>query len=226
MNTQIGLFGKLPSHGDFIERNLVRSFTTPWDDWLQRGLASSRELIGDNWLDFYLTSPVWRFFLSNGCIDSGAWAGVVLPSVDSVGRYFPLTFALPVTESSNPHLFLIKNSVWYEALEDIAIESLQQGFDADDTLLHLKNINHQAIFRSEKATTNTNNGWIFSSRDNKLSSNYALLLQQLQNTTLSSSTESQSLWWNRASPNRDSSLINCRGLPNAQQFTFMLNGRL
>ncbi len=225
MNNQIGLFGKLPAHGDFIERNLVRSFTTPWDDWLQRGLASSREIVGSNWLDFYLTSPVWRFFLSNGCVDSGAWAGVLLPSVDSVGRYFPLTFSLPVTESSNPHLFLMKNATWYEALEDIAIACLQQNFDADDTLLQLKNINVQAAFGTEQVTTNTNNGWIFTSSDNELSSNYAHLLQQLQNTTTTSSPESQSLWWNRASSNRNSALINCRGLPNAQQFSFMLSGK-
>lgn len=61
MQTTLGLFGKIPAHGDFVERNLQRSFSLQWDDWLQRGMASSREQLGSHWLDAYLTSPIWRF---------------------------------------------------------------------------------------------------------------------------------------------------------------------
>ena len=92
----IGIFGKIPAHGDFIERQLPRSFLTPWDEWLQRGIASSKELLGNQWLEIYLTSPIWHFCASPGVIDEKAWAGILMPSVDSVGRYFPLTVARPI----------------------------------------------------------------------------------------------------------------------------------
>ena len=88
-----GFFGKIPGHGDFIDRGLSAGFKETWDNWLQHGLASSKAVIGENWLDTYLTSPVWRFVLCTGVCGSDPWAGIIIPSVDRVGRYFPLTIA-------------------------------------------------------------------------------------------------------------------------------------
>jgi len=51
-------------------------------------VASSKEQMGDEWLDTYLTSPIWRFVLSSGVIDTQHWAGIMLPSVDQVGLSF------------------------------------------------------------------------------------------------------------------------------------------
>ena len=58
---QVGFYGKLPSHGDFLRRRLSDAFVGGWDAWLQDCLAGSREALGDRWLDVYLTSPAWRF---------------------------------------------------------------------------------------------------------------------------------------------------------------------
>jgi type VI secretion system protein ImpM len=88
-----GLFGKLPARGDFVRGGLPGSFVTPWDDWLQRMLAASRERLGDEWLPAWLEAPVWRFALAPGLCGGEAVLGVMLPSVDRVGRYFPLTLA-------------------------------------------------------------------------------------------------------------------------------------
>ena len=59
-----GFFGKVPARGDFVRRTLPAAFVTPWDQWLQAGIAGSKEVLGDAWLEVYLTSPVWRFALS------------------------------------------------------------------------------------------------------------------------------------------------------------------
>ena len=53
----LGFYGKLPAHGDFIERGFSGAGIRGWDDWLQRALAISREQLGERWLDIYLTSP-------------------------------------------------------------------------------------------------------------------------------------------------------------------------
>ena len=71
-----GLFGKLPAHGDFIYRDLPARFINVWDQWLQGYIGTSREKLGDQWLDVYMTSPIWRFALSEGAVDENAWAGM------------------------------------------------------------------------------------------------------------------------------------------------------
>jgi type VI secretion system protein ImpM len=89
----VGFYGKLPARGDFVRAGLPRDFTDRWDDWLQSVLAGSRALMGDAWLPAFLEAPVWRFALPAGMCGASAVLGLMLPSVDKAGRYFPLTFA-------------------------------------------------------------------------------------------------------------------------------------
>ena len=95
---EVGLYGKLPSHGDFLQRRVPPGFLTPWDEWLQQGLAASRATLADQWTSTCRTSPVWRFALSASACGRAAIAGLMGPSVDRVGRFFPLTlmWTLPV----------------------------------------------------------------------------------------------------------------------------------
>ena len=60
MAIEVGFYGKLPSHGDFLRRRVSDGFVGVWDAWLQESLATSRAVLADAWLDVYLTSPVWR----------------------------------------------------------------------------------------------------------------------------------------------------------------------
>lgn len=122
-----GFFGKMPGYGDFIERNLPRSFIDNWDPWLQQAIAGSRQALGEHWLDTYLTMPIWRFALSSGCTDASAWLGVLLPSVDRVGRYFPLTLALPLPPQTLLCAALLDNELWFQRLEQIALACLNES---------------------------------------------------------------------------------------------------
>ena len=87
----VGVFGKLPARGDFVREGLPRSFTDPWDDWWQCGLAGLQEHPG--WVSAWLEAPVWRFALPPGLCGPHGMLGMWLPSVDKAGRYFPLTVA-------------------------------------------------------------------------------------------------------------------------------------
>lgn len=87
----VGFYGKLPGHGDFVRRRVSDAFVDRWDRWLQEGLDASRRTLGDAWLDVYLTSPVWRVAADAGVCGSLPFVGVMAPSVDRVGRYFPIT---------------------------------------------------------------------------------------------------------------------------------------
>ena len=43
----LGYYGKVPTNGDFVLRRLPRSFVDPWDAWLQRAMAISREQLAE-----------------------------------------------------------------------------------------------------------------------------------------------------------------------------------
>src|SRR5919107_2608227 len=91
--TAPGVFGKLPSRADFLSRGLPASFTDPWHTWLVRGLAAARERMAERFEPAYMAAPVWRFVVPPHACGPDPAAGVILPSVDAVGRLFPLTLA-------------------------------------------------------------------------------------------------------------------------------------
>lgn len=124
-----GWYGKLPTLGDFASRRLEPGFIEPWDAWLAKGIAHLRERAPDTWLDAYLTSPTWRFVLQPGVLGQAqATAGVLMPSVDRVGRYFPLTIAAPL-----PHALGTRSEIegllnWLHQLEDLAADALHDDW--------------------------------------------------------------------------------------------------
>jgi type VI secretion system protein ImpM len=127
--TSVGFFGKLPSHGDFIERRVSSAFRDVWDPWLQRCIAESKQTLGSTWLDCYLTSPIWRFFLCDGVAGAASYAGVLLPSVDRVGRYFPLTVVLELPTNVAPLAFARTAGRWFAEVERLCTDALQEEGD-------------------------------------------------------------------------------------------------
>jgi type VI secretion system protein ImpM len=122
----VGFYGKLPSHGDFLRRRVSDGFVGVWDSWLQESMAASRAALGDNWFDVYLTSPVWRFACASGACGSAPVLGVMVPSVDRVGRYFPLTLVgeLP-RDTPSPVSAALCADAFFDAAERLVIETLE-----------------------------------------------------------------------------------------------------
>jgi type VI secretion system protein ImpM len=118
----IGFYGKLPARGDFVRVGLPRDFTDPWDDWLQSVIAGSRTLMGDAWLPAFLEAPVWRFTLPRGMCGAQAVLGLMLPSVDRAGRYFPLTFAALSTDG----VAKASGETWLDTCEAAGRNALEQ----------------------------------------------------------------------------------------------------
>ena len=127
----VGWYGKIPGTGDFVARRVPASFRDPWDRWLQRAIEGSRERLGAQWRDAFLSMPAWRFALSPGVVGASAWAGLMVPSVDSVGRYFPLTVACELPSASlDAAATLLGAGRWFDGIESIALEAITPGADA------------------------------------------------------------------------------------------------
>ena len=128
-------FGKLPGMGDFAQRRLDAHFMQVWDNWLQRGLLQLRTTHSD-WLPHYLQGPVCFFALGAGLVGERPWLGVLVPSVDAVGRYFPLTLVVEL----EPHTVLYDAAGqwihrWWGLAAHAAVSALENdlnsaGFDA------------------------------------------------------------------------------------------------
>jgi type VI secretion system protein ImpM len=131
-----GWYGKLPTLGDFASRRLEGDFIEPWDLWLGEGLAAQREQLGAEWLDAYLRSPVWRFVLMPGVlpglVSTGALAGVLMPSVDKVGRYFPLTLVTPLGALPRSAAEIETLLGWLHRLEDVAVDAMHDDWSIDE----------------------------------------------------------------------------------------------
>ena len=123
-----GWYGKLPCLGDFASRRLPREFIENWDAWLQRSIAASRRELGERWLDLFLTSPMWRFALAPGACGRDAWAGLLVPSVDKVGRYFPLTIAVPLERCDADLTEVFAAHSWYAEIEKVALAALNVDY--------------------------------------------------------------------------------------------------
>jgi type VI secretion system ImpM family protein len=121
----VGVYGKLPCNGDFLRRRVPQDFLDWWDLWLQQGVLASRAQLGEFWLDVFLTSPAWRFHFEQGGNGSRPCAGLLVPSVDRVGRYFPLTVVW--FPRGNRTLFSLarRAAPWFEAVERLVVEALQ-----------------------------------------------------------------------------------------------------
>jgi type VI secretion system protein ImpM len=193
VNTLPGWFGKLPTLGDFAQRRLDPAWVQRWDGWLAQGLAELRE--DEGWLERYLAAPAWRFALLPGVIGAGLSVGVLVPSVDRVGRYFPLTVAASALDL--PQTLTDAQALWHWAgqLEDAAVAALQQDWTVevlDQTL---------AALRTPKAPAPTDP--------------FDATLSRMAVASVAQVWEGHSLWWRggEAEP-----ALRVAGLPAGRQF--------
>lgn len=124
MSEGFGAFGKIPGLGDFLRVNLPAGFIQAWDTWLQTGMLDVRDQLGDSWHDAYMSAPIWRFTLPAGAAGSQVVTGIVMASVDRVGRQYPLTLAT-CHNAPNTVVSHFANGSVFEQLETIALDALE-----------------------------------------------------------------------------------------------------
>lgn len=220
-----GFYGKVTTHGDFVTRRLPRTFIDAWDEWLQRGMHYSKQRLGNTWLNTYLTAPLWRFAIDSGILDRTAWSGVVMPSVDRVGRHFPLTIAGPAFGHARPLDWLRDGNPWYENLEDLALSSLAEGFQLDKleaTLQATPSLSHLlSTGKPNLALKPVNGPTCFAFSD---LSQLTPALQGLGHDMAHQALQGHSFWWTEGSRNIKPCLLMCRGMPSEAQCCAMLDG--
>ncbi|MBQ1782760.1 MAG: type VI secretion system-associated protein TagF [Gammaproteobacteria bacterium] len=217
MTAPLGYYGKLPARGDFLGDRLPPELQGVWGDWLQSVVAVSREQLEGRWLDYYLAAPIWHFAISAGvCGDSGC-AGVLLPSVDSVGRHFPFSVLTPVTLAPT---LMQHQQPWYDSVEVQALAVLDEGFSLPDWL--------QGLSQPQALPTITPTNWRQPGGNRRRLAivgdsakvDHSTLLDHL----LRQQYGGYSLWWTRGSDDLPPSTLVVEGLPPVGMFAAMMDG--
>jgi type VI secretion system protein ImpM len=230
---EVGLFGKLPSHGDFLRRRASDAFVDAWDAWLRECLTASREALGERWLDVYLTSPAWRFVLAPGTCGPAGVIGLMVPSVDRVGRYYPLTLVANLPTDVDPLAVTTASAPFFDRAEGLIIDTLAtenidfERFDEQVVKLGLVlesiTLPPRVLLDPAAAAIAGDSAQLWQVPIGS-AAELAPVFQQLLSHRLSSMYEPLVLWWTEGSSAVEPSCLITKGLPPPDAFAALLDG--
>lgn len=227
-----GWYGKLSTLGDFAHRRLPAEFIQIGDVWLSHAMAASHQQLGDRWLDVYLSAPVMRFAWAPGVADATHWwFGLLMPSCDNVGRYFPLLIAHRRTRPPLDRIALDHLESWFDHLAEAAahtlgdqasIESFEQALsDAPPwpTPSARTWTSPRLMPESPSASTSITERYQLGRHATLNQWLYAMAIDDLHVRF-----SGCSIWWRRSAAGQESIASVVRGLPDATAFAQMLSG--
>jgi type VI secretion system protein ImpM len=212
-----GYFGKLPAVGDFVSQGLDGELLRPWQEWMQTCIAISQAQLQSKWLDYYIVSPVWRFALSPGICGGSAVAGVWIPSIDKVGRYYPLTMAAPINATAAN--LLVTGSAWYDAAADLLVTTLNPEFEFSELgsrCMQLPELQNYPAANAQHELQHNPRGTAYCGVHNAAS--------DLLHLSLTQQYPRYSLWWTEGSDLLMPCCLIATGLPAASGFAAFLDG--
>ncbi|PSU34131.1 type VI secretion system-associated protein TagF [Photobacterium lutimaris] len=219
VKSKFGYFGKVPVRGDFIQDQLPADFIESWNEWLQATLAVSREQLADNWLDCYLTSPIWHFALSPGVCGESAIVGTLMPSVDRVGRHYYFTLASPV---EHPISAFWEQKQWSQESEELVLKLLDDETDFASWVSEL----NQNMWFGGLPTVGTDTRIVDTEQ-----SNHRVLINEghiesshMLHLAYRERYDRYCLWWTSGSERVPACTLITSGLPFVGQFSAMLDG--
>ena len=219
-----GWYGKLSSLGDFASRRMTPEWVRSCDDWLARSVAASHQALGARWLEVYLGAPVWRFAWTPGVIDKEWWFGVLMPSCDNVGRYFPLVVAQrrdrpPIDRIGFDHLELWWNHIAQAALQTLGEPSTVDSFEAALSQAPPWPSAGPVMVPQQRQATQQHERFAVAR-----GASLGQLLHGLAISELHGRMAGCSFWWPITESAREGSFSTARGLPDPVSFADLLTG--
>lgn len=211
----IGFFGKLPGRGDFVQRRLPPDFVAAWDTAFEAAVAAIKGRLGADWNAAWEAAPAWRFVLAPGICGASAWIGVTSPSVDRVGRGFPMVLAAPVPDGHVLERIACAGEGWFAALESLSLQArpsaggVLEAFDAHAVAMPspeswLGDVAGDAA--AAGGATAARVAWRQSGEDPQLRALWA------------HGTGRRCMWWTRGAGSVPASVLLTQGLPGPDEY--------
>jgi len=221
---QCGLFGKVPSKRDFIAINTPRGFLNEWEPWMQGGLSASRHSLGEQWQQAFLTAPIWRFWLGAELCET-PMLGAFMPSLDGIGRYYPLTLIAYSDEGrAIPPPELDPQDAWFDAAEQYLLSILDQSATFETVTSGLDTLvrpSDDAPAARRNDTVEMKGGMVAQVHQRALPELFGALRSADFNDIYAAAT----FWWTIGGEDYPPLAISARRMPDPFQFTEMLTGK-
>jgi type VI secretion system protein ImpM len=219
-----GLYGKVPSKRDFIAIATPREFLSVWEPWMQGGLSASRHSLGEDWQQAFLTAPIWRFWLGADLCGQTV-LGAFMPSLDGIGRYFPLTLiACGEAESAIPPPEFDPQDGWFQVAEDYLLSTLEQDATFETVTAGLESL----VLPSNDAPVSRRNdmidmkGGMVAQMNERPATEVFASLRMADHVDVYASA---SFWWTIGGEGYQPLAMSRRRLPDPFLFTEMLTGK-
>jgi len=223
MTMRCSLFGKLGAKRDFIAIATPPTFLEVWEPWVQAALSASRHQLGSQWQQAFLTAPVWRFWLG-AAICGTTVSGAIMPSVDGVGRYYPLTLhAVSGEVDSLPPPNIDPQDEWFGKAETFLLSTLdraatfEQISDALDRLA-VPRLQPTIADGSPITLVGASAVGVVSAID-AFAGSFAALCSANQQVYAAAS-----FWWTAGGEGFPAMALSCRGLPDPFCYSSLLTG--
>ena len=200
-----------------MSRRLDPAFQAGLDTWLQQGMAASKRQMGGAWLGAYLNTPVWRFVLGPGSIGADPVAGLMIPSVDKVGRYFPLVLAVQLPGCRSPGTLFHAARAWFDDAEAVLLTALDDGVALEPFDRAVQNLGAPPYAREGGAGSALRLG-LGDAGD--MTAAYGQILDRV----LTGGGVGFTLWWTLGSEKVRASVLLGTGMPSAANFAAFLDG--
>lgn len=222
---RLGCFGKIRNCGDFISRHVPHAIEQSFTQWLEAGLAETKERFQQQWLDYFLTSPVWNFAI-DGSDSEQMIVGTMMPSMDKVGRYYPLIVLQTINQDSGLNVSLL------EEVETLMLSTLDKGVEQEQFIEALDKLNGTA--ETESSLKGLVQGYIplcqlraVLTNNNSAVADTATRLWPEQDSAVSiakqtpnlyrheseASGNPSSIWWTKGSEHMGPTVLLCQGFP-------------
>ena len=178
----------------------------PLDAWLAPALAASREAAGRGLARRLPDRPGLALRARRRLLRPGGRAGIWLPSVDRVGRYFPCSLVAPLAARRRRSRCPGRRSAWYDRVEELALAVLEDQSEPASS--------SKSTWTSSRAPDLPEAGRL----------PWRLPFATRGGWQLAALAPIGSLWWGDGSPRVPASLLACAGLPPPAAFAAMLDG--
>jgi type VI secretion system protein ImpM len=220
-----GLFGKLPPKRDFVALFAPRVFLDAWEPWMRSGISASQKSLGPDWQQAFLTAPIWRFWLGAEICGTPV-VGAFMPSLDGVGRYYPLTiFACADPDTPIPPPDINPQDEWFIASESLLLSALEKDVTFEAITSALGQIAQPKCQNGDQLPDD-----MIGARGGAIAvpaagRSFQEICGSLRIANHASAYAAASFWWTLGGADYPPIALSCRGMADPFLFAGMLRGR-
>lgn len=211
-SVRIGIWGKHPAFGDFLQAGLSRGASDALAAWLDPALAAIRQRAGPDWDTLWHGGQTLRFRIGRSVLGS-TLAGVLCPSRDKIGRDHALVLAVEGGAMPVPGQGGVADQALWDCMQ-AHLRDARPGAGAASLLagLDLRVDPEPAEPMPPLLSAHHPEGRLDA------------LLRAASRAEASRAAQDRSYWWTAPSHGRVPVWLGCHGLPDAESLQWLLVG--